>query len=53
MATVTRLDVRPIDTGFVLKDKIHDALKEAIARKNIYAETEAGAPVNGRLTMPR
>ncbi len=40
MATVTRLDVRPIDTGFVLKDKIYDALKEAIARKNIYAETE-------------
>ena len=39
MATVTRLDVRPIDTGFVLKDKIYDALKEAIARKNIYAET--------------
>ena len=40
MATVTRLDVRPIDTGFVLKDKIYDALKEAIARKNIYAEAE-------------
>ncbi len=40
MATVTRLDVRPIDTGFVLKDKIYDALKEAIARKNIYAESE-------------
>ena len=40
MAMVTRLDVRPIDTGFVLKDKIYDALKEAIARKNIYAETE-------------
>jgi DNA-binding GntR family transcriptional regulator len=40
MATITRLDVRPIDTGFVLKDKIYDALKEAIARKNIYAETE-------------
>ena len=40
MATATRLDVRPIDTGFVLKDKIYDALKEAIARKNIYAESE-------------
>ena len=40
MALVTKLDVRPIDTGFVLKDKIYDALKEAIARKNIYAETE-------------
>ncbi len=39
MAVATRLDVRPIDTGFVLKDKIYDALKEAIARKNIYAET--------------
>ncbi len=40
MATVTRLDVRPIDTGVVLKDKIYDALKEAIARKHIYAESE-------------
>ncbi len=40
MATVTRLDVRPIDTGFVLKDKIYDALKDAIARMNIYAESE-------------
>ncbi len=40
MATVTRLDVGPIDTGFVLKDKIYDALKEAIARKDIYAEAE-------------
>jgi len=40
MAMVTRLDVRPVDTGFVLKDKIYDALKEAIARKNIYAESE-------------
>ncbi len=40
MATVMRLDVGPIDTGFVLKDKIHDALKEAIARKDIYAEAE-------------
>ena len=40
MATVTRLDVRPIDTSFVLKDIIFDSLKEAIARKNIYAEAE-------------
>ena len=40
MATVTRLDVRPIDTSFVLKDKIFHSLKEAIARKNIYAEAE-------------
>ncbi len=40
MATVTRLDVRPIDTSFVLKDMIFDSLKEAIARKNIYAEAE-------------
>ena len=40
MATVMRLDVGPIDTGFVLKDKIHDALKEAIARKDIYSEAE-------------
>ena len=40
MATVTRLDVRPIDTRFVLKDMIFDSLKEAIARKNIYAEAE-------------
>ena len=40
MATVTRLDVRPIDTSFVLKDIIFDSLKEAIARINIYAEAE-------------
>ena len=40
MATVTRLEVRPIDTSFVLKDMIFDSLKEAIARKNIYAEAE-------------
>ena len=40
MATVTRLDVRPIDTSFVLKDMIFASLKEAIARKNIYAEAE-------------
>jgi len=40
MATITRLEVRPIDTSFVLKDMIFDSLKEAIVRKNIYAEAE-------------
>lgn len=37
MATA-RLDIRPIETAVALKDVIYDALKDAIARKNIYAE---------------
>mgnify|MGYP006132030587 FL=1 len=32
------LAVTPIDTGFSLKDKIYDALKEAITSMNIYAD---------------
>jgi DNA-binding GntR family transcriptional regulator len=40
MASTAKLDVRPIDTGMVLKDRTYLALKEAIASKNIYAETE-------------
>ena len=40
MAATARLDVRPIDVGLVLKDRIYAALKEAIATKNIYAEAE-------------
>jgi DNA-binding GntR family transcriptional regulator len=42
MTSMARLDVRPIDAGFVLKDKIYDSLKEAIARENVYA---ADAPL--------
>jgi DNA-binding GntR family transcriptional regulator len=34
----TRLDVRPIDANFSLKDKIYVSLKEAITSMNIYAE---------------
>ena len=34
----TRLDVRPIDANFSLKDKIYASLKEAITSMNIYAE---------------
>lgn len=37
---VTQLDIRPIDTNFALKDKIYESLKDAIAAKNIYAESE-------------
>ncbi|NQU69393.1 MAG: GntR family transcriptional regulator, partial [Rhodospirillales bacterium] len=40
MASTARLEVRPIDTGMVLKDRTYLALKEAIASKNIYAEAE-------------
>jgi DNA-binding GntR family transcriptional regulator len=32
------LAVTPVDTGFSLKDKIYDALKEAITSMNIYAD---------------
>ncbi len=38
MAATARLDVGPIDTGLVLKDKIYDALKQAMAARNAYAE---------------
>ena len=40
MASTARLDVRPINAGMVLKDRTYLALKEAIATKNIYAESE-------------
>lgn len=40
MASTAKLDVRPIDTGMVLKDRTYLALKEAIAAKNIYADAE-------------
>lgn len=33
-----KLNVQPIDVNFVLKDKIYDALKQAITAMNIYAE---------------
>ena len=39
MATVRAL-VQPIDVNFNLKDKTYDALKQAIASLNIYAEPE-------------
>jgi len=33
-----KLNVQPIEANFVLKDKIYDALKQAITAMNIYAE---------------
>lgn len=33
-----KLNVQPIEINFVLKDKIYDALKQAITQMNIYAE---------------
>lgn len=37
-ARSSQLAVGPIDTGFSLKDKIYDSLKEAITSMNIYAD---------------
>src|SRR5208282_4122455 len=37
MASAT-LKVQPIEVNFVLKDKIYEALKQAITQMNIYAE---------------
>jgi DNA-binding GntR family transcriptional regulator len=37
MSTI-KLNVQPIDAHFVLKDKIYDAMKQAITEMNIYAE---------------
>ncbi len=34
----TELSVGPIDTGFSLKDRIYDSLKDAITSMNIYAD---------------
>ncbi|MFQ6022240.1 MAG: GntR family transcriptional regulator [Acidiferrobacterales bacterium] len=39
MATA-KLDVQPVDVDFVLKDKIYDALKQAIVSVNVYAHSE-------------
>ncbi len=41
MVATARLDVRPIDVEVVLKDKIYEALKQAIANENVYAGSEA------------
>jgi DNA-binding GntR family transcriptional regulator len=38
--SVARLEVRPINMDFVLKDKIYDALKQAIVGMNVYAHPE-------------
>jgi len=37
-AASSQLAIGPIDTGFSLKDKIYDSLKEAITSMNIYAD---------------
>ena len=40
MASTARLEVSPIDTGMVLKDRTYLALKEALSAKNICADSE-------------
>jgi DNA-binding GntR family transcriptional regulator len=40
MTATTKLDVEPIDVDFVLKDKIYQALKQAIVSVNVYAHPE-------------
>ena len=37
--STTKLVIKPIEVNFVLKDKVYDALKQAITSMNIYAET--------------
>jgi len=46
MAT-TKLEVLPVDASFVLKDKIYDALKQAIRSMNIYS-TESDTRLDER-----
>lgn len=38
--STAKLVIKPIEVNFVLKDKVYDALKQAITSMNIYAETE-------------
>lgn len=38
--STAKLVIKPIEVNFVLKDKIYDALKQAITSMNIYAATE-------------
>lgn len=38
--STAKLVIKPIEVNFVLKDKVYDALKQAIISMNIYAETE-------------
>ena len=40
--STARLAVQPVELNFALKDKVYDALKEAVTSMNIYAE--AGEP---------
>lgn len=37
---IARLEVRPVNVDYVLKDKIYDALKQAIVSMNVYAHPE-------------
>ena len=36
--TVAKLVIPPVETGFVLKDRIYESLKHAISSMNIYAD---------------
>ena len=45
--STTKLEVLPVDASFVLKDKIYDALKQAIRSMNIYA-TESDTRLDER-----
>jgi DNA-binding GntR family transcriptional regulator len=38
--SIVDLDLRPLETDIVLKDRVYDALKAAIVAKNVYAETD-------------
>ena len=43
------LDIKPINADFSLKDKIYDALKQAIVSMNIYAKDAVIGPPGSRL----
>jgi DNA-binding GntR family transcriptional regulator len=38
--TIAKLVIPPVDTGFVLKDRIYDSLKQAISAMNVYADND-------------
>ena len=38
MTTIAKLSIQPVETQYVLKDKIYSSLKQAISAMNIYAD---------------
>ena len=40
MEGMTKLNVQPLDVNFSLKDKVYDALRQAIMSMDIYASSE-------------